>query len=81
MDLGQLLKNGNLLGALFHTQAAGYTLRRIGFPQFLILFDRIEPGSLALEMIINREDLRDGDALRADTAVITAGAGNQRLLA
>ena len=81
MNLRQFFKNLNVLWALLHAQAAGHTLLCIGFAQLLILFHRIEPGSLALEVVIDLKNPGDGNALGANIAVVTGSTGNQCLLA
>ena len=35
------------------------------------------PGTLALEMVVNREDPGDGDLLGTDVAIVAGGTGNQ----
>ena len=81
MNLRQFFKNLNVLWALLHAQAAGHTLLCIGFAQLLILFHRIEPGSLALEAVINCKDFGNGDSLGTDIAVVAGSTGDQNLLA
>ena len=81
MNFCQFLKDLDMLGALLYTQAAGYTLGCVGLTQFLVISHSMEPGSLALEVIIDLENLRNGDSLGTNIAIITGSAGNQRLLA
>ena len=81
MNLCQLFKNRNLLGTDLDAFSATNTLSAVDLTQSLIILNRMIPGSLTHKVVIDFKNLRNGNLLGTHVTVVTAGAGNQHLLA